>query len=44
MGNAPQAAYSSFPLQSAGEFCGYVQQEWKDSGGEVVQPRERARI
>jgi len=44
VGNPPQAAYSSFPLQSAGEFCGCVQQEWKDSGGEVVQTRERARI
>jgi len=44
MGNTPQAAYSSIPLQSVGEFCGCVQQKWKDSGGEVVQPRERARI
>jgi hypothetical protein len=31
LGNTPQAAYSSFPLQSAGEFCGCVQQKWKDS-------------
>ena len=25
LGNPPQAAYSSFPLQSAGEFCECVQ-------------------
>jgi hypothetical protein len=32
LGNTPQAAYSRFPLQSAGEFCGCVQQKWKDFG------------
>jgi hypothetical protein len=44
LGNTPQAAYSSFPLQSAGEFCGSVQQKWKNSGGEIVQPRDWATI
>jgi hypothetical protein len=43
-GQHPQAAYSSFPLQSAGEFFECVQQKWKDSGGEIVQPREWATI
>jgi hypothetical protein len=44
LGNPPQVAYSSFPLQSAGEFCGCVQQKWKNFGEEIVQPREWARI
>jgi len=44
VGNPPEAAYSSFPLQSAGEFCGCVQQKWKDSGGKIVQASEWARI
>jgi hypothetical protein len=44
MGNTPQAAYSSIPLQSVGEFCGCVQQKWKDSGAEIIQTSEWARI
>jgi len=44
VGKPPEAAYSSFPLQSAGEICGCFQQKWKDSGGEFGQAREWARI
>jgi len=45
-GSIEQPSVSSFhfPIQSAGEFCGCVHQKWKDSGGEIFQPREWARF